>query len=186
MYKKLKCKALFLDRDGVINIDHGYVSCSAQFDFIEGVFKACKNFQTKGYKIIVVTNQSGIALGYYTTNEFDQLTNWMCEQFAAHGVDITAVYYCPHHPNNGYAPYVQECQCRKPSPGMLLQAIAEHDIDPTLSIMVGDKVCDIQAADAAGVGERVLIQSGQPFSIKDVAQAKAIYPSLYAFSLTKL
>jgi len=176
-------KALFLDRDGVINIDHGYVSTPEQFEFVDGVFEACQQFQALGYKLIVVTNQSGIARGYYSPQQFEQLTQWMCAQFAAHGVHITAVYHCPHHPTKGQAPYVQDCNCRKPAPGMLLQAIAEHSIDPALSIMVGDKGADMQAAAAAGVGHKVLVQSGQPFSSQEAALADAVWPSLHAFAL---
>jgi len=175
-------KALFLDRDGVINIDHGYVSKPEQFEFVQGVFEACQYFQDQGYKLMVVTNQSGIARGYYTPEQFEQLTQWMCQQFAAHGVHITAVYHCPHHPTKGQAPYVQVCNCRKPAPGMLLQAIAEHHIDPRHSIMVGDKGADMQAAAAAGVGHKILVQSGQPFSSQEAAWADAIWPTLHAFS----
>jgi len=175
-------KALFLDRDGVINVDHGYVSTPEQFEFVNGVFEACKHFQAQGYKLVVVTNQSGIARGYYSPEQFKVLTQWMCQQFAAHGVHITAVYHCPHHPTKGHAPYVQDCNCRKPAPGMLLQAIAEHGIDPAQSIMVGDKGADMQAAAAAGVGHKVLVQSGQPFSEQEAALADAVWPSLQAFA----
>jgi D-glycero-D-manno-heptose 1,7-bisphosphate phosphatase len=176
-------KALFLDRDGVINIDHGYVSSPDQFVFIDGVFEACKYFQTLGYKLIVVTNQSGIARGYYTTQQFEQLAHWMSLQFARHSVHITAVYHCPHHPTEGYGPYVQDCDCRKPSPGLLVQAIAEHGIDPSQSIMVGDKAADMQAAAVAGVGHKVLVQSGQRFSHQEAALADSVWCSLNAFAL---
>lgn len=175
---RTKSKALFLDRDGVINVDHGYVSTPDQFEFIDGVFEACQHFQAQGYTLIVVTNQSGIARGFYTPQQFETLTQWMCQQFAAHGVHITAVYHCPHHPTHGNAPYVQDCACRKPAPGMLLQAIAEHGIDPARSIMVGDKAADMQAAAAAGVGFKVLVNTGQPFSPQDAALADAVWPTL--------
>ena len=178
-----KIKALFLDRDGVINIDHGFVCRKEQFEFIEGVFEACKKFQTKGYKIFVVTNQSGIARGYYTINQFEKLTHWMCEQFSFNGVHITAVYYCPHHPSSGYYPYVQVCKCRKPSPGMLIQAIEKYNIDPSLSIMVGDSISDMQAAFAAGVGFRVLIQSEKPLNSEYAMTVTVAHKSLYACSM---
>ena len=175
-------KALFLDRDGVINVDHGYVGEPEQFEFIEGVFDACLRFQQMGYQIHVVTNQSGIARGYYSETQFQRLTEWMREQFAAHGVHIEGVYHCPHHPSKGVAPYVQACTCRKPAPGLLLRAMSEHHIDASHSIMVGDKAADIQAAASAGVGLRVLVQSGQPFSAEEALTAHAVWPSLYAFS----
>jgi D-glycero-D-manno-heptose 1,7-bisphosphate phosphatase len=175
-------KALFLDRDGVINVDHGYVSQPEQFEFIEGVFDACLRFQQLGYQIHVVTNQSGIARGYYSEAQFHRLTEWMREQFAAHGVHIGDVYHCPHHPTKGIAPYVQACACRKPAPALLVRAIREHHIDAPHSIMVGDKAADMQAAASAGVGLRILVQSGQPFSPEDALTAHAVWPSLYAFA----
>jgi heptosyltransferase I len=177
---KAFAKAVFLDRDGVINVDHGYVSTPEQFEFVDGVFEACQHFLKQGYKLVVVTNQSGIARGYYSPEQFEALTHWMLQQFSEHGVHITAVYHCPHHPTKGQAPYVQDCKCRKPAPGMLLQAIAEHGIDPAQSIMVGDKVADMQAAAAAGVGHKVLVQSGQPFSSQEAALADEVWPNLYA------
>jgi heptosyltransferase I len=175
-------KAIFLDRDGVINVDHGYVYLPEQFEFIDGVFEACQHFQALGYKIIVVTNQSGIARGYYTQAQFDALNQWMLEQFAHHGVHITAVYHCPHHPNQGVVPYVQECQCRKPKPGMLLRAITEHNIDPAQSIMVGDKAADMMAATAAGVGHKVLVQTGQPFTNAESQLADEVLMNLFQAS----
>ena len=172
-------KAVFLDRDGVINKDHGYVFEPESFEFISGVFDACLHFQALGYKLVVVTNQSGIARGYYTEAQFHALSRWMCETFRHHGVHIAGVYYCPHHPTQGHAPYVQDCNCRKPHPGMLLKAIEEHHIDPASSLMLGDKAADMQAAAAAGVGYKVLVQTGQPFSAADAAQADAVWESLY-------
>ena len=178
-----KSKALFLYSAGVINIDHGYVSTSEQFDFVDGVFEACQHFQAQGYKLIVVTNQSGIARGYYTRQQFEKLTQWMRALFAAHGVHITAVFHCPHHPTKGHAPYVQDCQCRKHAPGMLLQAITEYGIDPSRSIMVGDKWTDMQAAASAGVGHKVLLQLGLTYSSQHSALAEAVWPSLHTFAL---
>lgn len=176
-------KALFLDRDGVINIDHGYVSTPEQFEFIDGVFAACKHFQAQGYKLIVVTNQSGIARGLYSAQQFEALTQWMRQVFAAHDVQITAVYHCPHHPSEGQSSYTKTCDCRKPEPGMLLRAIADHAVNPEQSIMVGDKGDDMQAAAAAGIGYKVLVRSGKPLSSHDIALADAVWPSLHAFAL---
>jgi D-glycero-D-manno-heptose 1,7-bisphosphate phosphatase len=154
-------KVLFLDRDGVINVDHGYVYQSEKFEFIEGVFEACKAFADAGYKIIVVTNQSGIGRGYYTEDDFMVLTQWMKKQFSAHAVPISAVYFCPHHPKKALRKYLQQCDCRKPEPGMLLQGLNEHNADPAKSIMVGDKHSDMQAAIKAGITTRVLVKSGK-------------------------
>lgn len=156
-----KNKALFLDRDGVVNVDHGYVYQREKFEFIEGVFSACKTFYDAGYKIIIVTNQSGIGRGYYTEDDFLALTQWMKAQFSAHNIEITDVYYCPHHPTNALPTYLKSCECRKPEPGMLLQGIKEHSIDSNRSIMVGDKLSDMQAAQKAHIATRVLVRSGQ-------------------------
>lgn len=149
-------KAVFLDRDGVINVDRGYVFRPEDFEFIDGIFDVCRRYQAQGYLLIVVTNQSGIARGLYSEQDFARLTGWMCERFREEGVTITAVYHCPHHPDFG-PPEARRCNCRKPAPGLLLQAIAEHDIDPARSILIGDKPADMAAAAAAGIGEYWLV-----------------------------
>ena len=143
-------KAFFFDRDGVINVDHGYVSKIEDFDFLSGIFQVMRSLAEKGYALIVVTNQSGIGRGYYTKDDFQRVTEWMIQRFADEGVEITAVYSCPHSPE-------LNCDCRKPAPGMFLQAIREHKLDPSVCWMVGDKVTDMQAAEAAGIQNRVLI-----------------------------
>ncbi len=171
-------KAAFLDRDGVINIDHGYTFKPEHFDFIDGVFDACRHLQNLGYLLIVVTNQSGIARGYYNEQDFAVLTSWMKQQFAAHGVKIDGVYYCPHHLEKGQVPYNIDCDCRKPNPGMLTQAIREFGIDPALSLMVGDKAADMQAAAAAGVGRKILVRSGQELTAEDLQSADLVWQSL--------
>lgn len=171
-------KAAFLDRDGVINIDHGYTSVPEQFDFIDGIFDACRHLQQQGYLLIVVTNQSGIARGYYSEHQFALLTSWMKQQFAAHGVKIDGVYYCPHHAEKGQSPYNIDCDCRKPHPGMMLQAMREFHIDASQSLMVGDKAADMQAAAAAGIARKILVRSGQPLTAEDLASADEVWDSL--------
>lgn len=171
-------KAAFLDRDGVINVDHGYVSSPDQFEFIEGVFDACRHLQQQGYLLIVVTNQSGIGRGYYNEQQFHALTDWMKAQFESHGVTLTDVFFCPHHPVNATPPYQTDCNCRKPAPGMLIQAIEKYQIDPDQSLMLGDKKADMQAAQAAGVGRKVLVLSGQTLTAEDKASADEVWPSI--------
>ncbi|MDX3772601.1 D-glycero-beta-D-manno-heptose 1,7-bisphosphate 7-phosphatase [Chromatiaceae bacterium AAb-1] len=171
-------KAVFLDRDGVINVDHAYVSKAENFEFIDGVFDACRYFQQQGYLLIVVTNQSGIGRGYYTEQDFQQLTDWMLAQFRAQGISISRVYFCPHHPQKALPPYNIDCNCRKPAPGMLLQAIREHQIDPAASIMLGDKAADMQAAAAAGIGRKILVLSGQALTAEDKTLADEVWPSI--------
>jgi len=144
--------ALFLDRDGVINIDHGYVYCPADFQFIEGIFELVAAANRAGHLVIVVTNQAGIGRGYYTEKDFHALTDWMKDQFVQHGAYIDDVYFCPFHPEHGIGDYCRESEDRKPKPGMLIKAAHEHDIDLSASIIVGDKITDMQAGSSAGVG----------------------------------
>ena len=171
-------KALFLDRDGVINLDHGYLYQPEKFEFIDGVFESCLRFQQAGYKIIIVTNQSGIGRGYYTEDDFHHLTQWMTEQFKQQGIDILDVYFCPHHPEKANPPYLKECDCRKPQPGMLLQGLSEHQLNAEHCIMIGDKGSDMKAAIAANFGQKYLVTSGQSLSDKDIALADNIFPTL--------
>ena len=169
-------KAVFLDRDGVINIDHGYTHTKEEFNFFEGVFAACRRFQSLGYIIVVVTNQAGIARGYYSESDFESLTDWMLGRFKEEGVDIAGVYHCPHHATEGFGEYKVACDCRKPEPGMLLAAAAELDIDLSASIIVGDKESDIQAGRNAGLKKCILIHEEEPESVK--TQADSIAKSL--------
>lgn len=144
-------KALFLDRDGVVNVDHGYVYQPKDIEFVPGVFELCKRFRAQGYLIIIVTNQSGIGRGFYTEDDFLTLTNWMTDQFKQQQCLIDDVYFCPHHAVSGIGKYKLDCECRKPKPGMFVQAAREHDIDFTQSVMIGDKPSDIEAANSVGI-----------------------------------
>jgi len=152
-------KALFLDRDGVINVEKHYLYKKEDVEFIDGIFELCQFFQDLGYLIIVVTNQSGIARGYYSEEDFENLTQWMIEKFKENGVLISKVYHCPHHPDIS-----GECQCRKPKAGMLLEAQKEFDIDLKHSIMVGDKERDIEAGINAGISETYLFNEKENIS----------------------
>lgn len=143
-------KAVFLDRDGVINIDNAYVYKIADFTFCAGVFEALRHFQSLGYLLIIVSNQSGIARGYYTEKDFEKLTVWMLAEFLRAKINIDAVYYCPHSPE-------QECACRKPKSGMFKEAIQKFNIDVQGSWMLGDKASDIKAAHGAGIKQTILI-----------------------------
>ena len=176
----IKNKAVFLDRDGVINLEKDYVYRISDFVFIDGVFEACIKLIHAGYKIIIITNQAGIGRGYYTEQDYLDLTDWMLEQFRLHGIDITAVYHCPHHPEHGLGDYLRACQCRKPEPGMLLLAADEHELDLASSILVGDKLSDIQAAKTAGVGRCFLVKTGHAISALDSMQADGVLSHLAA------
>ena len=153
-------KAIFLDRDGTLNIDYGYVHEIDNFKFIDGAIDALRELKKMGYMLVLVTNQSGIARGYFSEEQFLQLTEWMDWSLAEQDVDLDGIYYCPHHPE-GKGEYKEDCDCRKPKPGMLLQAIKELKIDPTQSIMVGDKVEDLKAGIGAKVKMNVLVRTGK-------------------------
>lgn len=139
-------KALFLDRDGVINHNHGYVYKIKDFDFIDGIFDLVKRAVSLNYKIVVVTNQSGIARNYYTENDFKILSDWMIKRFEEEGTHIDGLYYCPHHPQYGDTHYRKTCECRKPNPGMIIQAAKELNLELSNSVLVGDKISDVQCA----------------------------------------
>jgi D-glycero-D-manno-heptose 1,7-bisphosphate phosphatase len=153
-------KALFLDRDGVINKEKHYVYKIEDFEFIEGIFESCAYFQQQDYLIFVITNQSGIARGYYTNEDFSNLTNWMLKEFDCKGVKITKVYYSPFHPEYGIGQYRLDSWCRKPNPGMLEEARKEFDLDLSQSILIGDKETDIEAGITANIGMNILVSSG--------------------------
>lgn len=172
--------AVFLDRDGVINLETDYVHKVDEFYFIDGVFDACREMSKAGYRLIVITNQAGIARGYYTEDDFHQLTKWMLDIFRQQGIEIGGVYYCPHHPVHGVGDYRRDCDCRKPAPGMILRAAQEHSLDLQHSILVGDKATDIEAGRAAGVGCCVLVRTGHPVSNKDLDKADAAFGDLQA------
>lgn len=146
-------KAVFLDRDGVINVEKNYLYRIEDFEWIEGVVDAVRAFAACGYLPVVVTNQSGIGRGYYTEEDFSRLTRWMIRRFADSGAPLAGVYYCPHAPKTA-------CACRKPAPGMFDAACRDLKIDMAGSWMIGDKESDIDAAIAAGVGRTVLVRSG--------------------------
>jgi D-glycero-D-manno-heptose 1,7-bisphosphate phosphatase len=153
MNTKAKNKALFLDRDGTINLEKNYVYKISDFEFLPGIFDLIHYFQNKGYLIFIITNQSGIARGYYTEQDFHTLNNWMLAEFEKENIKITKVYFCPHHPD-----FSNSCKCRKPKPGMILQATREYHIDLKNTVLIGDKKRDILAGKNAGIGKNVYIQ----------------------------
>lgn len=153
----MMAKAAFLDRDGVINLDHAYVHKIEDFDWVPGVLEAAKTLHDAGYLLVVVTNQSGIGRGYYDETAFQRLTDWMKARFADAGAPLAGVYFCPHHPEKALPAYRRRCDCRKPAPGMLLQAAADLRIDLRESLMFGDKAGDMSAGKASGCAERILL-----------------------------
>lgn len=157
-------KALFLDRDGTINIEKNYLFRIEDFEFREGIFEVAKAFFDRGYLIFVVTNQSGIARGFYSEEDFQLLTNWMKVQFRQNGVEITKVYHCPHHPD-----FTGECVCRKPEPGLILKAFQEYKLNPDECVLIGDSERDTESGKRAGVHQIFKIKETGRINLEDVA-----------------
>ncbi|EPV3840558.1 D-glycero-beta-D-manno-heptose 1,7-bisphosphate 7-phosphatase [Morganella morganii] len=170
--------AVFLDRDGTINVDTGYVHKVDDFQFIENAIEAMQSIKQMGYALIIVTNQAGIARGMYTEDQFMHLTEWMDWSLADRGVDLDGIYYCPHHPEGTVEEFRQVCNCRKPAPGMLLDAQKYLKIDMGNSYMVGDKLDDILAGRAAEVGTTVLVRTGKPVTEDAEAAADIVINSI--------
>ena len=170
--------AVFLDRDGVINVDRGYVHKRDDFEYIDGVFNAVKKCKDMGYLLVLVTNQSGIARGMFTEEQFETLTEWMDWNFAENDIDFDGIYYCPHHPEATVEQYKEVCDCRKPNPGMFISAQTFLDIDMENSVMIGDKKEDMMAAQAAGVGTRILVRTGKPVTEEGEALAATVLDSI--------
>jgi len=170
--------AVFLDRDGVINKDKGYVSQIDDFEFIEGSIEGMQLLKQHGYLIVVITNQSGIARGYYSEDEFMTLTEWMDWSLADRGVDLDGIYYCPHHPEKGIGDYKQDCACRKPNTGMLDSAAEELDIDFSKSFLVGDKLSDIQAGQKSKLKANYLVSTGKVLCEKGAEEADGVFKDL--------
>jgi D-glycero-D-manno-heptose 1,7-bisphosphate phosphatase len=143
--------ALFLDRDGVINVDHGYVARAADFEWIEGAAETIKAFNERGWWVFVVTNQSGVAQGFYTEEEMETLHAWMQAELLARGARIDRIYHCPFHEEGAIERYRKASYDRKPRPGMLIRAMTDHAVLRERSFLIGDKAADLEAAKAAGV-----------------------------------
>jgi len=166
----LSTKAVFLDRDGVINEEVGYLHKIKDFKFIHGVFDSCNHFLSLGYQIVIVTNQSGIGRGLYKEEDFHILNQWMLDNFEQEGVRILDVFFCPHGPDDN-------CYCRKPKPGLFKDAKEKHDIDMNKSWMIGDKEADIEAANNAGISQTILVRSGHIVD-EDATKSKYILDSI--------
>jgi D-glycero-D-manno-heptose 1,7-bisphosphate phosphatase len=161
--EKMKNKAVFLDRDGVLNHEmNDYICRVEDFKILEYQIPALKRFYDEGYLLIIITNQGGLALKRYSEEELNTMHALLYAKFEEAGAKFTHAYYCKHHPTVS-----GECECRKPKPGMLLQAIDAYDIDPNLSVMIGDKPRDVEAANAAGV-KGILIAPDEEINYESV------------------
>lgn len=144
-------KAVFFDRDGTLNEEVHYLHKIEDFKWIEGAIDAIKFCNDNGYLAIVITNQSGVARGYYPESDIMKLYDWMNDDLAKYGAHLDGIYYCPHHPTGKVREYAIDCDCRKPKPGMLFKAQKDHNIDLKSSYLIGDGVRDVECAEAAGV-----------------------------------
>jgi len=178
-------KVVFLDRDGVINKEINYLHKTADFELTYKCLVALTNIQKRGFQIIVVTNQAGIAKGLFSDSAYTALTKFYLASFALEGIRILDVFHCPHHPYGTVSRYSIKCNCRKPLPGMFLKACEKYNIDLQSSIVVGDKLSDILAGKAAGVGNSVLVESGHILTNQCRYHADHIFENLYSFSTSQ-
>lgn len=153
-------KAVFLDRDGVINIEKEYLYEIEEFEFIDGLFDCLKKLQENGFLLFIITNQSGIARGYYTCDDFKRLNSWMIDKFDEKGIKISQVEFCPHGPDDN-------CSCRKPKTGMIDNILKNHCVDLENSWLVGDKVSDIKCAMNANIKNTIQVKTGHNFDEKN-------------------
>ncbi|GFO60422.1 D,D-heptose 1,7-bisphosphate phosphatase [Geomonas silvestris] len=175
-----KHRAVFLDRDGTINVEVEYLSQAADFQLIPGVPWALKCLKDAGYLLVVVTNQSGIARGYYDEAALADIHEHMHRDLASFGASLDACYFCPHHPEHGTGDNRTDCGCRKPLPGMLQQAAEDLDIDLAASFMIGDKLGDIEAGIAAGCTPMLVLTGYGNHEVAKLPEGVAVFPDLQA------
>ena len=182
---KKKQAAVFLDRDGTINVDKGYFYQPEDFEFEQGSIEAIRLLNKAGYRVFVISNQAGIALGHFNEEQVDELHNWLRVELSQYGASVDAFYYCPHHPKLGIGDYKTSCDCRKPSPGLLLKAAVEWEIDLEKSYMVGDHNSDVEAGRAAGVTP-IFVRTGhgdheEQYVSLDILRAANLYEAVTKF-----
>jgi D-glycero-D-manno-heptose 1,7-bisphosphate phosphatase len=175
----MRKRALFLDRDGVVNEEVGYLYRTEEMRFVDGIFSLCRTAAGLGYRLIVVTNQAGIARGYYSEADFEALMEFMRGELRAEGVELDAVYYCPFHPEHGVGRYRQEHEDRKPGTGMLRRGAREFGVELSESVLVGDRCSDVGAANAAGLRQAFLMSgteaagcSGEYVAVASLAEVE--------------
>ena len=173
-------RAAFIDRDGVLNEERAFVHRIEDFVFLPGAIEALRALERAGYRRVVVTNQSGIARGLYTEADYQRLTDQVRERLRGEGVTLDAIEYCPHLLDAPLPEYRRACECRKPAPGMLLTAIRSLDLDPAGSFLVGDRLTDVQAGRAAGIGRCFLVRTGYALTAEAIGAADGVYEDLLA------
>lgn len=178
-----KRKAVFLDRDGTINVEKDYLFRIEDFEFLPGVLDGLQLLRQAGYLLIIITNQSGIARGYYTEEDYNKLTAWMLDQFKQDGIEISKVYHCPHHPRAAVERYRKDCNCRKPGLGLFEKAIKDFDLDLSGCYAIGDKMRDCEICVNSGchgfvIGsneDAVTLERIQSGAVRNVSYAKTLY-----------
>lgn len=155
--RRADAPVLFLDRDGVINVNSGYVHTADRTQWVDGLPMLLQQADAKGYDIVIATNQAGIARGYYSIETFTAYTKWLHACLEEMGAAVLGTFFCPHHPTAGLGPFLTKCDCRKPEPGMLLAATNQFQINPGSAMLIGDKATDVQAGARAGIGTLVLL-----------------------------
>jgi D-glycero-D-manno-heptose 1,7-bisphosphate phosphatase len=171
-------RAAFLDRDGVINEERAFVHTVEEFAWVPGTVEALRHLKAAGYLLVIITNQSGIARGLYTEADYVALTQHMQNELAVHGVHLDAIDHCPHLPDAPVPRYRLDCECRKPRPGMIERICRTLDVDVSASILVGDRLSDIEAGRRAGVGRCFLVRSGQALDAAAEMMADGVYANL--------
>lgn len=167
--------AVFLDRDGVLNEDRGYVHRWEDFSFLPGAIDALRQLQQKGYLLVVITNQSAVARGLCTEADVLALHERMRAFLRERGIELAGIYHCPHHPQGSVSDYAIACACRKPEPGMILRAAQAHGIDLSRSLLVGDKLSDLEAGRAAGIPSLYLVvPPGQEKDLSSFPEAQRV------------
>jgi D-glycero-D-manno-heptose 1,7-bisphosphate phosphatase len=168
--------AVFLDRDGTINVEREWLTDPADLELLPGVGEALSRLQQAGFALVVVTNQSAVARGHLDESGLERVHGRLRELLAAHGVVLDRIAYCPHHPSEGDAPYRRECDCRKPAPGMIRRAVDELGLDTRGSWLVGDAERDLDAARALGIPS-ILVATGKGAGVRRALRDRGIEPA---------
>lgn len=179
-------KACFLDRDGVLIVEKNYLNDIGEVELEQGAAEAVRLLNRHGFKVVVVSNQSGVARGYFTESKVQEINRHIHDQLAAEGAVIDGWYYCPHYAKGTVAEYAVKCDCRKPEPGLLLRAAEELDLDLTQSYMIGDKVSDVDVANRAGCRNGILVRTGHAEEINPEKLATLKYVAANILDAVKL
>lgn len=170
-----KNKAIFLDRDGTINIDKNYLYKIEEFEFEEKAIEGLKKFCELGFILIIITNQSGLARGFYKSSDLKKLHNWMINELKRNGVKIKKIYYCPHLPDANVNKYKKDCKCRKPKTFLFNKAIKRFNIDPNVSYAVGDKIRDLEICYQSNIKGFLISNNENDYKYSNIKVSRNLY-----------